>query len=197
MKKIIYLFIGITILISLIYAFSGGENLEAYEARIEGVRKDRVRFLQNSDDSPFKNNASGTDSLSFYPLDRNYEIMAKVTVLEEKNYITLPTNDRSQQKFLKYGYASFKVKDATCKLMLLRPIGEKKILMPFADETSGVETYGGGRYIDLNINPSKRITLDFNLAYNPYCAYNGNFSCPLPPKENILQVKIEAGEKKY
>lgn len=71
------------------------------------------------------------------------------------------------------------------------------LFIPFRDQTSGQETYGSGRYIDLAENTSGIYTLDFNRAYNPYCAYNDTYSCPLPPAENTLAVPIRAGEKKY
>jgi uncharacterized protein (DUF1684 family) len=73
-----------------------------------------------------------------------------------------------------------------------------KLFLAFADATSGIETYGAGRYLDVKKVPAATsIELDFNLAYNPYCAYNENFSCPFPPKENVLKVAILAGEKSY
>ena len=73
-----------------------------------------------------------------------------------------------------------------------------KLFLAFADETSANETYGAGRYLDLKKVPAATsIELDFNLAYNPYCAYNDSYSCPFPPAENILRIAIRAGEKKY
>ncbi|MFT4738047.1 MAG: hypothetical protein ACI92W_002165, partial [Paraglaciecola sp.] len=69
--------------------------------------------------------------------------------------------------------------------------------LAFADVTSGSSTYGGGRYIDVTIGKSDKVVLDFNLAYNPYCAYAPDFSCPLPPRENILSLSIMAGEKDF
>ena len=71
------------------------------------------------------------------------------------------------------------------------------LFIPFLDATSGVETYEGGRYIDLTENTSGMYDLDFNRAYNPYCAYNPEYSCPAPPKDNTLPTPIRAGEKKY
>jgi hypothetical protein len=72
------------------------------------------------------------------------------------------------------------------------------LFLAFGDETSARETYGAGRYLDVKKVPgSSTITLDFNLAYNPYCAYSDGFSCPLPPKENLLSIAINAGEKTY
>lgn len=197
MKKITYALISLIIVFSLFYAFSGGESESAYKDRIAKLRIERVRFLKNASESPFSQYPAKADSLSFYPIDQSFSISANITSLEQKKYLTIRTNDGDKQKFLKYGYANFEIKGVLCKLLLLRPIGEKTILLAFADKTSGNETYGGGRYIDLEISQLKTIVIDFNQAYNPYCAYNPNFSCPLPPKDNILPVTIEAGEKNY
>ena len=71
------------------------------------------------------------------------------------------------------------------------------LLIPFTDTTNGKETYGGGRYIDFAIPASEMVTLDFNLAYNPSCAYSSRYSCPIPPRENRLKAEIRAGEKTY
>jgi uncharacterized protein (DUF1684 family) len=102
---------------------------------------------------------------------------------------------------LRYGYFDFKVGDQICKLQVYRledasGVGAS-LFIPFRDSTSGQETYAAGRYIDLKENTSGVYDLDFNRAYNPYCAYNSEFSCPIPPAENTLRVAIRAGEKKY
>ena len=71
------------------------------------------------------------------------------------------------------------------------------LFLPFLDATNGIETYGGGRYIDLTIPESNQITIDFNKSYNPYCAYNEKFSCPIVPRENYLSLKVNAGVKRF
>jgi uncharacterized protein (DUF1684 family) len=72
------------------------------------------------------------------------------------------------------------------------------LFLAFGDKTSALETYGAGRYLDVTKTPGSRtIKLDFNLAYNPYCAYDNTYSCPLPPAENLLEVAVKAGEKTY
>ena len=81
----------------------------------------------------------------------------------------------------------------------LKKIEEYKdaLFLPFTDLTSGVDSYGGGKYIDLKIPQGTTITIDFNRAYNPYCAYNHKYSCPIPPQENDLAIEIRAGVKKF
>jgi len=78
---------------------------------------------------------------------------------------------------------------------MTHPIYKNHIFIPFTDLTNGEETYGGGRYIDATIPKGKSITLDFNYSYNPYCHYTEGYNCPIPPKENFLDIKIKAGEK--
>ncbi len=76
-------------------------------------------------------------------------------------------------------------------------MGRPTLFIPFRDATSGKETYGAGRYLEVEVNPSGRYVLDFNLAYNPYCAYSDLYICPLPPGENWLRVEIRGGEKAH
>jgi len=115
--------------------------------------------------------------------------------------VKLATNTGEIRRGLRYGYFDFQVSGQTCRLQVYRLEDASgsvpSLFIPFRDATSGVETYASGRYIDLQENTSGKYELDFNRAYNPYCAYNSEFSCPIPPVENTLGVAIRAGEKKY
>src|SRR5690606_16153988 len=108
-----------------------------------------------------------------------------------------------KKSFLEYAFAEFDFDNRKNRLLILEVIdmGPTKgtLFLAFGDKTSAAETYGAGRYLDLKKVPkgSKTITLDFNKAYNPYCAYSDNYSCPFPPPENLLEVAINAGEKVY
>ena len=82
-------------------------------------------------------------------------------------------------------------------ILYKKPKNKNEIFLLFNDETNGNETYSGGRYIDLNFKNAKRVEIDFNKAYNPYCEYDIKYNCPIPPEENKLPLKILAGEKKY
>ncbi len=197
MKKIIYGIIGIVILASIVYSFTGGESQEAYSTRIKGAQDDRVKMLLQMSDSPLRDLKNQVASLPYFAVDRAYQVTAKVEKLESPSYLDIPTNTGESRKYTKYGYATFELKGTEFRLLLLREFGKKNLLLAFADETSGAETYGGGRYIDLEPGNRPKAVIDFNLAYNPFCAYSGRFSCPLPPKENYLPVAIEAGEKVF
>jgi uncharacterized protein (DUF1684 family) len=114
----------------------------------------------------------------------------------------LPTSDGEEKQYKEYAYAEFSLDGEKNKLLILEIIDvgpyRGTLFLAFADATSANETYGAGRYLDLKKVPgATSVTLDFNKAYNPYCAYSDKFSCPFPPKENVLKVAVKAGEKSF
>ena len=113
--------------------------------------------------------------------------------------IIIATSDGKEKRFLPYGYLDFELHGKPNRLAIYQSseFGRKELFLGFGDQTSAESTYGGGRYLNIAHDGSDRITLDFNLAYNPYCAYNPTFVCPIPPRENILDISINAGEKDY
>lgn len=175
------------------------KNAEDYSDEIRTHREEVESFLATSDASPFK--GINKQPLQFFPPDLAYKVQATITKNEALEYLNVPKSDGKSDRYLKYGYASFKLDGQQLKLLLLKPTGIKgrtdEIFLAFSDLTSGESTYGGGRYLDLQHKGSNQIIIDFNKAYNPYCAYNESFSCPLPPVENKLSVAVLAGEKSY
>ena len=173
-----------------------------YIEQIEKDRKEKNHFMNNNDASPFSDSSAAFTSLRFFPIDGKYRINANLSPVENKKIVVLPTSDGKEQQYSEYAYAAFSLDGVDCKLLILEVIemgpNRGMLFLAFGDETSAVETYGAGRYLDVKKVPgSSAITLDFNLAYNPYCAYNDTYSCPLPPKQNLLPVAIRAGEKLY
>lgn len=110
--------------------------------------------------------------------------------------IKVQTSDGQEREYRREATVSFEVNSESTRLTLYST-GHPGYFVPFRDKTSGADTYGAGRYLDVDPNDDGTVTIDFNLAYNPYCAYNEAYSCPLPPVENWLQVPIEAGELDY
>ncbi|MEA2000309.1 MAG: DUF1684 domain-containing protein [Actinomycetota bacterium] len=108
--------------------------------------------------------------------------------------ITIATSDGAERIYHRAGTVELTVAGEGVSLSLY-DTGHPGYFLPFRDSTSGKETYGGGRYLDLDPNEDGTVTIDFNLAYNPFCAYNDAYSCALPPVENWLSVPIEAGEQ--
>jgi uncharacterized protein len=134
----------------------------------------------------------------FFPIDADYKVAGKLERLSKREIVSLTNSDGSIVKYIKFARASFKLKGEEHSLLILKPLGfGNQYLTAFGDETSGETTYGGGRYLDLLIGKSDLIEIDFNKAYNPYCAYVADYLCPLPPKENFLSVPVEVGEKNY
>ena len=200
MKKVIPVIVIIVIVVSIIYALQGGETEEEYVERIGEERQRTERFMRASDESPFAPEDIPLNGLDFYEPKPAYKVRARLTPIQSQKLLQMPTSTGEEEKYVRYAYADFEIEGQQARLLVLQPFdSQTKLFVPFADVTSGEETYGGGRYLDIDMpSPtSKSIELDFNKAYNPYCAYNPSFSCPLPPKENILEVPIRAGEKAY
>lgn len=200
-KNIILVVAIIIVLIGIYYSLSGGETSEAYIAKVEQLRNEKDNTMQNGDESPFGDSVE-FKGLNYFPIDAKYRINAKLTEIAQKKAVSLPTSDDKQKTYLEYAYAEFELDGVKNKLLILEimDMGPYRgtLFLAFVDKTSAGETYGAGRYLDVKKLPgATSITLDFNESYNPYCAYNDNYSCPFPPKENILEVAIKAGEKNY
>ncbi|HPQ21882.1 MAG TPA: DUF1684 domain-containing protein [Saprospiraceae bacterium] len=116
------------------------------------------------------------------------------------------TSSGKQKNYIPYGIVKCQIKREEIKLFVYtvsrfinNPLYKDYLFLPYKDETNGEETYGGGRYIDINKSDisDNQIIIDFNKSYNPYCAYTDGYNCPIPPRENSLSTKIEAGEKAF
>lgn len=200
-KNIILIIIVAAVVAGFYYSFTGSDTSEAYVARIEQVRTEKDNSFRSGDDSPFGDSIEFT-GLHYFPIDARYRINARLTEINPKKPVVLPTSDGREKSYLEYAYAEFTLDGVQNKLLILEIMDMSPyrgtLFLAFADKTSANETYGAGRYLDVKKVPgATSITLDFNEAYNPYCAYNDTYSCPFPPKENVLAVEIKAGEKTY
>lgn len=195
--------IGILLVIGLaiMYTLTATDNEDVYVENIQKERDRQYKFLRFNIESPLEEEQrKELKELEYYPIDINYRVRAKMVPVEDRKMIELPMTDGSVEKYLKHSFAEFELNGQKHRLLLLQAAKEsdkRVFFLAFADGTSGEETYGGGRYINLRQDGKNSITIDFNLTYNPYCAYNPDFACPLPPKENILEIPIRAGEKDY
>ena len=166
----------------------------------ERLAKDE--FFKSNGESPIPvQDRSGFKGLSYYSVDPNLRFRVTLHRFPVAKQIRIGTNTGEIRGALLYGYFDFQLGARACRLQVYRTEDGLEqgpsLFIPFRDETTGRETYGSGRYLDLTENTSGAYELDFNRAYNPYCAYNDTYSCPLPPAENTLAVPIRAGEKKY
>lgn len=175
-----------------------------YVAQLNQERKDKDSFFLNSEQSPLeeKTNFKG---LNYFTPNPTFKITANVipyhSTAQDKQ-VAVPMTDGSVETYEKYGFAEFTLagESEAAELNVYRLLiykHDKGLSILFKDATAPQETYGGGRYLDFKTEDIKegKLTIDFNNAYNPYCAYNHTYSCPIPPKENTLPVRIEAGEK--
>lgn len=143
-------------------------------------------------------------SLEFFPIDGKFAVVAALVKSKgEKSFEMKTTTDRTPM-YVKYGELHFKLDGKNLKLdvfqnldLIKRKGFKDHLFLPFSDLTSGNESYIGGRYIDMKIPKGKTVLIDFNQAYNPYCAYNPKYSCPIVPLQNDLMVEIKAGVKKF
>ena len=142
--------------------------------------------------------------LDFYPVDLKYRVTASFTATPNELPFLMPTTTDRTPKYVKYGEVYFTIDGVGLQLNVYQSVPPMTdpdyidyLFLPFTDLTSGDGSYGGGRFLDTTIPKGDTIVLDFNKAYNPYCAYNSAYSCPIPPKENDLLVRVEAGVKAF
>ena len=200
-SRIILILISLVIVVAVGYMFTAAESPEAYVEKIEKERERQFKFIRFNVESPLtESQKQNLQTLTFYPINPAYKVKARLIPIEAKKVRELSMTDGSKERYIEQSYAEFELNGQTNKLLLLQSVKEtdmRNFFLAFADETSGNQTYGGGRYINARQDGKTSITIDFNLAYNPYCAYNPDYACPLPPKENLLTIPIEAGEKNY
>jgi hypothetical protein len=169
---------------------------------IEEQRLEKDEAFKHDADSPIPDDKKDDFSgLSYYPIDLKFRFELPLIKNSEPDTFKILTSAGVERDATKYGYFEFQIEDEpyTLQVYQLLDIQNKYpdyLFLPFLDATSGDETYGGGRYLDFIENDSGVYTLDFNLAYNPSCAYGkSGYRCPIPPAENRLEVAVKAGEK--
>jgi len=172
---------------------------------IETERTEKDKEFAESGDSPldpkYKPDFKG---LKYFKADFKWYITARLEKFNNPDTIRMKTTTERLPLYLVYGKAYFTIDGKEFKLTIFRNVGlmtkpgfEDYLFVPFRDETSGFDSYGGGRYMDARIINDDKIVLDFNRAYNPYCVYNKKYSCPVPPSENFLEISINAGEQDF
>ena len=135
--------------------------------------------------------------LRYYPIDPAYRIPAVLQLSDERPVFEMPTSTGTLRRYQLVGSLAFTFQGQPHTLGAFVPAGEAivSLFVPFADLTTGTETYSAGRYLDVHPTSTGYYTIDFNRAYNPYCAYNATYECPFPPASNRLKIPVTAGEK--
>ncbi len=179
----------------------GASDEDAARRQLEAFRKQKNKFFVESPDSPIlpeeKENFQG---LNYYPVDLGYRVIAHLNPETNPGVFRVQTTTGAHKEYNRAGRLEFEINGQRMSLTAFLPPAEEemhggRLFVPFRDKTSGKETYGAGRYLDLNKKASNEYVLDFNRAYNPFCAYSPYYSCPLPPGENNLPIEMRAGEK--
>jgi uncharacterized protein (DUF1684 family) len=170
---------------------------ENYSGRIAAEREQKdLMFKEDRRASPVKpEELSKFLPLSYFPIDESYAVPAELEPAAEQVSVTMPTSTGTLRAVSLVGTLKFSLKGQPLKLTAFLEEGSRRLFVPFSDLTSGTETYQAGRYMTLDPSPSGIYIVDFNIAYNPYCYYNAEYECPLPPSQNRLPVPIRAGER--
>lgn len=167
-------------------------------SRLERYRERRDEFMRTHENSPLtESQKANFVPLAYYPENPDLVFVLDVDTSIPNDPVELPTTTGESKEYIPYGRVTFNVGDEEASLTIYRERGKRRLLIPFRDATSGKETYGAGRTVDVQERPDGKVTLDFNYAYGLYCQYNDNWVCTIPPMENWLRVPIEAGEKTY
>lgn len=172
-----------------------------YQTWVTAQRDGKDDFFRHAPDSPIPpTERDSFAGLGYYPIDRamRFESLSLGPVPEGlKEKLRVQTSDGAERHGRRVGTLGFSVSGVVQRLVALQLAGARddSVFVPFKDATNGAETYGAGRYLDLRAQDDGTYDLDFNLAYAPFCAYSPSYSCPLPPRENWLSARIEAGER--
>ena len=175
-----------------------------YKTQIATFREKYKSDFLTDPSSPLKK--ADLELLRFYDIDSTFRAKAQIEIIPNPATFIMPVFNGAGQQYARYAKLKFTLQGKPMELTVYRSIAlaaipqyKDYLFLPFTDETNGKDTYGGGRYIDMVEGDFKNgtVVIDFNKAYNPYCAFSSGYSCPKPPEENNLTIKIEAGEKLF
>ena len=197
MKKLLVIF-------TLAFYFGCAQEKTAVKGETEWQKEMNADFKDASKSPLKKKDLKKFKGLDFFKFDSTFVVKAVLKRTPETKWFKMKTTTSRESEERVFGILTFELKGQSFQLNvyqgkeLMTTEGyEDYLFLPFLDDTNGDTTYGGGRYIDLRIPEENEIEIDFNKAYNPYCAYNEKYSCPIVPRENYLPLKVEAGVKAF
>jgi uncharacterized protein (DUF1684 family) len=170
------------------------------ESRLSRFRKRKDDYFREGDQSPLSHEQRHQfDGLAYFEENPALAFELEIDTAGEGvgERLSLATTDGVVKEFIRAGTVHFEADGSPVTLTIFRDVGRGSYYLPFRDGTAGEETYEVGRYLEPHSRPNGRLVVDFNYAYNPYCAYGEGWSCPIPPRENVTKVRIEAGEKEF
>lgn len=171
---------------------------KTHKEKVERIRERNDILFQKSPNSPLTHEQKlDFKGLAYFPIDKKYEFIVDMKQFEYQSEITIPTTKDDKRKYIRFGYIEFEIDGQMNMLTIFKPIEDDYLFLPFKDKTTGKESYKIGRYVEIEKISKEKYLVDFNTAYNPLCAYNDNWNCSYTPDENVLQIPILAGMKKY
>lgn len=208
----VFLFLFLPCVFPAVFTFSGcgkKENAEQnkfpddiYSLEVIKDRKKKDLYFLSDANSPLK--AADREyfkGLNYYPPTREFVFPCVLQHHQRAKEFTIQTSKQKPRQMLNIGYMEFTYRNRTHRLQVYAPKDTSQdgmyYFLPFNDATNGVDTYAGGRYLDFEVGENDSLFLDFNYSYDPYCAYNEKYDCPIPPAENRLPIPIRAGEKLF
>ena len=194
----------ITLILCAVFLVGCAQKKRPIQGETEFQRELNAQY-KDASTSPLKEeDRKSFTGLDFFKFDSIYVVTAQFIRTPNENPFKMKTTTDRLPVYVKYGELLFSLKGEDFKLNIYQNQGlieqegyEDYLFLPFLDETNGLESYGGGRYIDAKIPKGNTMVIDFNQAYNPYCAYNDTYSCPIVPRDNYLRIRIEAGVKAF
>lgn len=191
--------VAMTLLAPACSSGPSGPDDSSYISDLNAARLEKDRQFQEAGDSPVpEDRRKALLPLRYFPVDPGYAVPASLELADDRPVFEMPTSTGTLRKLQLVGVLAFTLQGQRHTLGAFVEDGTQQIsslFIPFADLTTGSDTYSAGRYLDISPTRTGFYTIDFNLAYNPYCAYNDTFECPFPPPSNRLKVAIQAGEK--
>ncbi|MEO0896955.1 MAG: DUF1684 domain-containing protein [Bacteroidota bacterium] len=199
-KKSMYiaLVVGAVFLAVIMYQQATNFSSKTFVVNLEKAREQKDLRFRNDPNSPIpKGDREAFEGLMYFPAKEKFRVKAELIATPNPDTVNLLTTTGKPRKMLDAGVITFSIEEKAYKLTAFEYLDEAEptLFVPFTDETTGHFTYGGGRYLD--IPKKENLFIDFNEAYNPYCVYNEDFSCPIPPRENHLGLAIKVGERNY
>ncbi len=195
----------LSLLFFLAFTTVKGQSNLTYEKELLNERETKDHEFKTDVASPLDSISKLSFSgLPYYKPASEWVVKARMEKYSTPDTIQMKTTTERLPLYIVFGKALFTLENTELALTVYRNVGlmdkpgyEDYFFIPFTDDTSGEETYGGGRYVDARFDGGEYITIDFNRAYNPYCVYNKKYSCPIPPSENYLPIQVKAGVKSF
>ncbi|MES2519771.1 MAG: DUF1684 domain-containing protein [Bacteroidota bacterium] len=201
-NKFFLLSVVAVLIVIIFYSLTGNETAknstatnDEYLTSIQDLRKQKDSFLKTDKESPIKDKTTFM-GLKYFEINPNFKVIGKLDKFASDQTINISMTGGETEEYEAYGNVSFEIDGKKYSLKIFKT-PEGNLFLPFKDLTSNKETYGAGRYLDFGVDDVKnnQIEIDFNKAYQPYCAYNESFTCPITPAENFLNLALKVGER--